>query len=157
MSYIPELIITVGIPGCGKSTWVNEHKGGAFVVCPDDIRREITGNITDQSQNDKVWAIAKTRVFAWLNNKYDVILDATNVSTKGRRSFIEGLPKCRLVAQCFPMAPEEAYARIKKDLDAGVDRSVVPEELVYRMYGEYLYTVKVLKSEGFMVFIKIKT
>ena len=153
MSYIPELIITVGIPGCGKSTWVNQHKAyvkklflykrlytlgrplcGAFVVCPDDIRKELTGDITDQSKNNEVWEIAKTRVRAWLNNKYDVILDATNVSTKGRRSFIEGLPECKLFAQCFPIAPEEAYARIKKDLDNGVDRSVVPEELVYRMY-----------------------
>jgi predicted kinase len=149
MLYTPELILTVGIPGCGKSTWVKENKGGAFVICPDEIRRKLTGKVTDQSKNDIVWIRAKDLVIENINTGYDVILDATNVNTTRRHEFLHGLPECRLFAKCFPIAPEEAYARIKRDLDAGIDRSAVPEELVYKMYGEFLYTMKVLKDEGF--------
>lgn len=145
------LTMTIGIPGCGKSTWVKRYVSShsCAVVCPDDIRRELTDNISDQTLNTQVWQIAKERVIGALTNGHDVILDATNVSTYHRNLFIQDLPPCNLLAKVFEVSPEVAYGRIAKDLKEGVDRSNVPEEVVYRMYGEFLYTKRVLKQEGF--------
>lgn len=147
----PNLILTIGIPGCGKDTWIKSFntREEYTVVCPDNIRKELTDNISDQSLNGKVWAIAKERVVYALKLGVNVILNATNVSTYHRNIFIDDLPPCNLLAKVFDVAPEVAYGRIAHDIRNGVDRSNVPEEVVYRMHGEYLYTVRVLKQEGF--------
>ena len=118
-----------------------------YVVSPDDYRRQST-NVSDQSVNLQVWLEAKDETRECLEHGTNVILDATNVNTKYRRDFISGLP-CKLVAKVFPVAPETAWERIKGDLFAGRDRAQVPEEKIYRMYGEFLYTTRVLSSEGF--------
>ena len=159
----PILLMLVGIPGSGKSIWLNSLKktirdGGKyllyneipfFAVCPDNIRKQLSGNISDQSINIQVWQEAKDRTRGCLEHGTNVILDATNVNTTYRRDFISGLPPCRLLAKIFPVTPEIAWERVKSDLFAGRDRAKVPEETIYRMYGEYLYTTKVLTSEGF--------
>jgi predicted kinase len=154
----------IGVPGSGKSHWLNSlekkcmdgetyllFKGIPFlVVCPDTIRQSL-GSISDQSQNVLVWKKAKDSVIGCLENGTSVILDATNVNTAYRRDFISGLPKCRMLAKIFHATPAVAWERVKKDLTLEVDRAAVPEETIYRMFGEFLYTVKVLSSEGFEI------
>lgn len=147
---LAKFVMLIGIPGCGKSTWVNEQKG-YIIVSPDSIRLELTGDITNQICNGKAWAIAFQRIQEALINGKNVILDATNVNTFYRRQFLQDLPKCKLQAKVFQVEPAEAYKRIKKDLDLGVVRSDVPESVVYKMHANLLDTLKpgVLESEGF--------
>jgi predicted kinase len=145
----PDFIMTIGIPGCGKSTWIKTLSGEEALVCPDSIRKELSGDISDQTLNTKVWVIAKERVVGALKAGHDVILDATNVSTYHRNLFIKDLPPCTLLAKVFDVEPAVAYGRIAHDVKNGVDRSNVPEDVVYRMYGEFLYTKRVLSKEGF--------
>jgi predicted kinase len=141
--------MTIGIPGCGKSTWVKSQSG--VVICPDNIRQELSNNISDQTLNENAWTIAKQKVIETLKSNKDVILDATNVSTYYRNLFIKDLPPCYLIAKIFNIKPQVAYNRIVKDIKNNVCRSNVPEEVVYRMYGEFLYTKKVLANEGFKI------
>jgi len=49
---LPELIFTVGIPGSGKSSWINSQKGYE-VVSLDDIRKSM-GNVSDQTKDNEV-------------------------------------------------------------------------------------------------------
>lgn len=158
----PVFLVLIGIPGSGKSTWLAglEKKSlieakyvivnnlSFTVVCPDTIRQRLS-HISDQSQNDLVWQKAKERTIDRLERGVNVILDATNVNTSRRQEFIKGLPPCRKVAKVFSVGPEQACLRIKKDLDEKKQRSDVPEEAVYKMYGEFLYTIRVIASEGF--------
>jgi predicted kinase len=150
---IPNLILLVGLPGSGKSTWVEttQENGNYITICPDRIRKELYGNMTDQSHNIEVWAEAKTRTIAGLNAGKTVLIDATNVSTFYRKIFIQGLPDCKLQAVLFEVPPEDCWKRVKKDIDSGKDRAKVPEEVIYRMYEEFLYTKKVIESEGFEI------
>ena len=32
------LVVTRGIPACGKSTWIEDHELGAYTISPDAIR-----------------------------------------------------------------------------------------------------------------------
>jgi len=147
----PYFILLVGIPGSGKSSWALKIlNADTQIVCPDNIRRDIGDNISDQFVNTEVWAIAKQRVIDYLNSGKNVILDATNVNTLYRQDFMEGLPDCTLIAKLFAIEPEVAYERIQKDLKSK-DRADVPEHVVYRMYGEFLYTAKIIENEGFEV------
>jgi predicted kinase len=170
MNNEPILLLLIGIPGSGKSTWLAGHhlipaplrlgqdedkfvivNSFSFtVICPDMIRQSLS-DISDQSQNILVWQEAKTRTMDLLERGMNVILDATNVNTSRRREFLTGLPTCKKMAKMFYVNPETAYQRIKKDLEENKLRSNVPEEAVYRLYGEYLYTLRVIKSEGFEI------
>lgn len=160
----PKFLMLIGISGSGKSTWLNKlektiRDGGTYlmfegdpyhVVCPDNIRKRL-GNVSDQSQNIRVWMEAKDDTLECLVHGTNVILDATNVNTTNRRDFISGLSHGKKLAKIFPVIPELAWERVKRDIITGTDRANVPEEAIYRMYGEYLYTVKVLPSEGFEI------
>lgn len=145
----PSFTMLIGIPGCGKSTWLKFNAEDSYVVNPDSIRKELSGDVSDQSINTKVWTVAKERVVDALEKGKDVVLDATNVSTYHRREFIKGLPLCYLYAKVFECDPETAYARIKKDIDAGVDRADVPQNVVFRMYAQFLQTKEVIGQERF--------
>jgi predicted kinase len=149
LSMKPTFIMMIGIPGCGKSSWILKNYYRATIISPDAIRKELSGNISDQSLNVQVWVVAKERAVAALKAGKNVIIDATNVSTMYRREFIKNLPECVLCAKIIECDPETAYSRIAADIAKGIDRANVPDEVVYRMYGEFLYTKKVIESEGF--------
>ena len=146
-------IMTVGISGSGKSFWLKDYQNddSTIIVCPDNIREELTGNISDQTQNGKVWSIAKQRVIDGLNAGKTVILDATNVDGKSRRNFVAGLPPSILKAKIFNVDPKEAKRRIKKALENGENRSTVPENIVDKMHEKFVSqsTPEKLKEEGF--------
>jgi predicted kinase len=59
------------------------------LVETDAIRVELTGNAEDQSQNGKVFAIAKKRINDYLSNGNNAIIDATSLSVKDRKEWIE--------------------------------------------------------------------
>lgn len=137
-SSLPSLIMMVGIPGSGKSSWIAKNKPeNAIIVSPDDIRRELSGNVSDQTQNAKVWYLVKERTIAALKAGKDVILDATNVASKSRKRFLEGLPPHRLQAKRFEGDPEETYQRIRKQIENGEDRADVPHSAVLSMYEQF--------------------
>ena len=151
----PQFIMTVGIPGSGKSTWIGSQTEdeSTIVVCPDLIREELTGSVSDQTQNGKVWWIAKQRVIEGLNSGKNVILDATNVDGKQRRKFLQGLPSgIGLKAKIFNVDPEEAKRRIKEQIDKGENRSDVPPHVIDKMQAKFENsTPEKLKEEGFEV------
>lgn len=77
------LILTVGLPRSGKSTWA--RKQNLPVVCPDSIRLALHGQRFQTLAEPLVWAIAHIMVHAlFLAGHTTVILDATNI-TKSRR------------------------------------------------------------------------
>jgi hypothetical protein len=55
-----------------------------------------------------------------------------------------------MVAKFFDELPHICCGRVREAIEKGIDRADVPDEVIYRMYGEYLYTKKVYVSEGFV-------
>jgi predicted kinase len=87
----PILAVMIGISGSGKSTYANGLKTslGAQLVETDAIRLELTGNAEDQSQNGRVFEIAKTRVNNYLSQGKNTIIDATSLNIKERKDWID--------------------------------------------------------------------
>ena len=71
-----KLLITVGISGSGKTTFRNTLENYKC-VSPDDIRKEITGDISNQEKNSEVWIRAYERLRTYLECGFDVIFDST--------------------------------------------------------------------------------
>lgn len=138
------LYITVGIPGSGKSTGIVKlaEKTGAIIICPDDIRKVVSGNAADQTDNEKVWKIAFSRLHKSLEDGKSVIFDATSVYPKARKPLIKIGKKydCEVVAYVFPVTLRTAIERQKNR-----DRKV-PDEVIKSFYDRFKMPST---SEGF--------
>jgi predicted kinase len=82
------LILTVGLPRSGKSTWALDQamQHGHVIVSPDSIRLALYGRAFCWESEPMVWAIAKYMVKSlFISGHPVVILDACSL-TQARRS-----------------------------------------------------------------------
>ena len=136
------LTIICGVPGSGKSTYVKRVAGPmTTIVCPDSIRKELTGSESDQSLNDEVFRVAYKRTADALGQGRHVIFDATNLTKKTRKTLIDIAWKthCKAVYFDVPLA-------VCLERNAKRDRHV-PEEVIRRMFTKYEHPTT---SEGFV-------
>ncbi len=84
------LMILCGPPASGKSTWGKKfaNKNNITYVSTDSIRAEIGSGENDQSISAAAFDIARNRVRTALSNGKSAMIDATNVSKKARRNWI---------------------------------------------------------------------
>jgi predicted kinase len=153
----PKFIIPIGISGSGKSRWIKSLEGQNYVVIsPDDIRRELTGSISDQSRNKDVFPLAFQRSVDALNQDKNVIFDATNVVSDLRIKMLNHLKQnvnkeFEAQAKIFDADPEISKERIKKDIESGVDRSNVPPEAIDRQHKNFLNDLNKIESDGYVI------
>lgn len=132
---MPDLIILMGVPASGKSTWAEERavKGSIRVVSSDGIRALYFGDINDQSHNSEVWEIVYDMTdFALSMGEY-VILDATHASKRVRAKSIEAGRKAdaRVLGVYFPISVVEAKIR-----NLARDRTI-PDHVIDRMARQF--------------------
>lgn len=116
------LILTIGIPGSGKSYWVNEYIKThplTYVVSNDKLRQELTGTdlCVDPSQNMMIYEEARRRTKKILedpNSKGgmgpEIIIDATNVDVDEWLRYKE-IGASVIVAKVFDISVDEAMKR----------------------------------------------
>lgn len=110
MRDLPVLLMPVGLPRAGKSTWARST--GVPVVNPDSIRLALHGQVFYAPAEPLVWGHAKLMVASlFLAGHKVVVLDATNVSTQRRAEWLSKEWTCRYV--CF-----------KTSLDVCLERAV---------------------------------
>lgn len=83
--------ITIGAPGCGKSTWATKfvaENPNTVLLCPDTFRAKFGWGEGDQSVSGKAFAEVKRLMGEALDEGKDVVIDATNMYRKTRRDFI---------------------------------------------------------------------
>ena len=87
----PTMWVLVGLSGSGKSTIATQianENPNTIIVSSDAIREELTGNYEDQEHNEEVFKIFHNRIRKNLENKKNVIADATNLTMKSRRAIM---------------------------------------------------------------------
>ncbi len=148
----PYCIITVGIPGSGKSTWrkafVSKHPEWKYIN-PDEIRKQVTGSQSDQSKDALVWRRVYSILTQNLNEGIDTIFDSTAVNTK-TQAMIEKTAKAQnaiVLYKFFYCEPETCISRIEKDIEMNVDRSAVPSHVVFSMYERYKQAFERVKEQ----------
>ena len=87
-----KLIVLVGLPGSGKSSYANnvllEADKNTVLHSSDNIRQELFGDASSQENNALVFETMHKRVKEDLRNGKTVVYDATNVTRKSRRGAI---------------------------------------------------------------------
>lgn len=140
-----KLIVPIGISGSGKSRLYKLKYNDYVKVCPDDIRKELTGDISDQSKNAEVFKLADRRIDDCIRNNKDCFYDATNLNTRFRKSFVnkyKDMDNVEIIYVVLPADVNVSNERIKKDLDNKVERSNVPYTVLLRQYEMYKETLK---------------
>ena len=135
------LFLTRGVPGCGKSTFVNKYlKNISLIVESDEIRLQLNGfdtnNKISQGNEQIVWKTIYSKVEKLLLEKHNVSLDATNVTkwsiTKVKQ--IAEKTNTRIIIINFSNISVETALQQNKNRLPIYKR--VPEEVILRMYKE---------------------
>lgn len=140
-------ILAIGIPGSGKTTVLTPlaQSRGFTYINRDDIREELLGDATDQSQNKRVWEEANRRTALALLAGRNVLLDATFIESWKRKDMISFLREhgaSRILGVKFTTPLEVAQERNQLR-----DR-VVPEHVLKDMH-ETLVSFPPTIEEGF--------
>ena len=79
--------MAVGIPGSGKTTYLKPYaqQTQAAYICADDIRQEILGDPSDQTQNARIWEIVYARAQQALQSG-SVVIDGIGTDPAYRRN-----------------------------------------------------------------------
>lgn len=139
------IVMPIGISGSGKSRLYNISYSDYEKVCPDDIRYELTGNISDQSCNGSVFKIAEARIDQCVILNKNVYYDATNLNKKLRKKFVEkyrGTEGVKIVYVVLLADIELSNERIRKDIDEHKNRSDVPYDVLERQMKMYEENIK---------------
>lgn len=134
MVKITEFIMFVGLPASGKSTYAEELKGrGYHIHSSDVIREELTGDVNAQDKNTDVFTVLHKRVKDDLGNGISCVYDATNMSMKRRKAFLDEIKKygCRKKCVLFVIPVE-----VCKERNANRERKV-PDEVFDKMIKQF--------------------
>lgn len=136
------VILTIGIPGSGKSTWVKHYLQShplTRLVSTDAIRKELTGEYQcNPDQNEMIHDEARRRVKQYLDDwgkssndiglGPEIIVDSTNVDLDEWIKYKQ-LGSTIILAKVFDITPEESMNR-QKNRSRIVPKSVVEDKWV---------------------------
>lgn len=154
----PTLILLVGIPGSGKSTYaenyISEYPKTPVHLSSDKIREELYGNESIQGNPAEVFALMQKRAVEALNEGHDVLYDATNVTRKDRSSIIGICPKFAKIEAHIIWAPIEECIKRDSARDRTVGKEVI-DRILKRFqapyYDEGIDDIKIIRPNDFDV------
>lgn len=120
----------MGLPASGKSTIANTLSNELIVHSSDALRKELYGNENNQENNNEIFLELHKRIKEDLRKGRNVVYDATNISKKRRKAFLQELKHIECTKFCICMM--KPYKDCLKD-NAERDR-VVPVDVIKNMY-----------------------
>jgi predicted kinase len=144
----------VGPSGSGKSTWIKQFlaKHPDFkVVSMDEMRKRLTGDISNQSKNEEVYSTSINNAKKFLQSGKNVIWDATSVSEKAReklRNALADVPHEHYYKVMPALEKKVLMSRVRDDIKAGKERSNVPEFAIDKQMAAFKADVNKIKKEN---------
>lgn len=153
------LYIVCGIPGTGKSTYIQAMFPETKVVSSDIIRRQYFQSLrvahdeeSREKNNDLVFALYHTEIRSTLDYGRSVVADATNLTVTSRAQ-LRAIASSR-DADAILILFTNVIQAMKRNRERDAD-SVVPEAVMTKMIQKYWATLKDLPDEQYATVIKI--
>lgn len=151
----PTLILLVGIPGSGKTTYAKkyiEQAANTVHLSSDSIRKELYGDESIQGNPADVFSLMQKRAIEALNNGQNVLYDATNITRKDRSSIIGICPKFAKIECHIIWAPIEMCIERDAVRDRTVGKKVI-DRMLKRFQAPFvdegIDEIKIITPEGF--------
>lgn len=126
-----KFIVIAGIPGSGKSFYAKKlaQEIDAEIVCPDTLRKEVTGSESDMSRDGYIWGSLveeRIKLIVLIRDK-SVIFDATQINRKARKSITYIAKQLKNIdLECHYFEPDVKVAKFQ---NLKRDRKV-PENII---------------------------
>lgn len=116
---MPTLSMLVGVPGSGKSTWIQNQKfNNTVIISSDDIIEKIakeqgkTYSEVFKTEIKNATAQMNLELQAAISSNKDIIWDQTNINKNTRRSKLLSIPNAyKKIAVVFPIPSPTELAR----------------------------------------------
>ena len=153
------LYLMCGVPGCGKSTWINKHKiESDIVISRDVVRFSLIKEHEDYfSKEDLVFATFIDQINEAIDNKANTIfVDATHLNETSRNKVLDRLHLSDEV-KVIPVFIKEKLETCLYRNSLREGRSNVPEKAIIRMYNslhapsfneKHYYSSIIIVNEG---------
>ena len=126
----PQVVLTFGVSGSGKSTWIARHLSDYEIISLDSLRQSVLGDRSIQKQNSKIVAMAKEKLKLALRSKSNVVWDATNLRRDFRQQVVQIARKYgALVTLVVFHCPESSYASRNQQRRHSIPSGVLRKQL----------------------------
>lgn len=157
--YQPEIFVLIGLPGSGKSTWIEMHFGNTsnyMVISSDNHVERLckADGITYREGFDKHVKEAtnclKNDLKYAIDNNMSIIWDQTNMAAKKREGILKDIPShYKKIAVEFSVDDVELQRRLQ-DREEKTGK-YIPDHVIKSMKGSYQPATR---KEGFDMIIK---
>lgn len=124
-----EVVVTAGLPGAGKDTWIRKNLPDWPVISLDAVRKEL--GISPRDDQGRVAQVARERAKELLRRQRSFIWNATNVTRMMRRRVLD--LALAYHARTRIVYVEAPFATI---LSRNRTRESVPEGIIYRLLSK---------------------
>lgn len=151
-----KLILLVGLPGAGKSTYAHrlmeQLTESSLWLSSDSIRKELYGDESIQGDPNKVFRVMHQRARASLTDGVTVIYDATNVNRKSRKQIISIAKALRVTIEAHIVwCPYEICLQRDVTRDRVVGEGII-KRFLYRWetpyYDEGIDTIVLVNTDS---------
>lgn len=144
----PELIILMGLPGAGKSSFYRKNFSAYKLVSKDQMKSKKHKSL-----------IQKKQIKQYLKEGHSVVVDNTNVTRLLRKELVDIAHsfEARVILYYFPLSVNESLK-----LNEGINRVIVPKVAIYTFKSQLehpefhegfdeQYQVKMISPEEFEI------
>jgi predicted kinase len=131
------IIVLAGPSGSGKSTYADKiaKERGFVVISPDECRKELTGDASDQSKNAFIFnTLLPIRINGAHTQGMGAIIDATSTTRKARKLLIDYAKVAGYTRiECHVVHADEATCQAR---NAARER-VVPQKIISQQFARW--------------------
>ena len=140
------LVVLVGSPGAGKSTWARRHFQWSEIVSSDVFRMLLTDDENDMSVTREVFQLVDRVALARLRRGRLTVMDSINGRPARRRKLVQLAHQlnCRAVAVSFELPLEVIVSR-----DRTREGRTLGTDTIARIWHDVLRDLANIDQEGF--------
>jgi predicted kinase len=137
------LIVTRGIPACGKSTWIEDQELGPYTISPDAIRLLYSAPVLlengdlaiSQDANKVVWKMVMETLESRMKDGHFTVIDATHTTEKALNKYVQLAKQYHYRLVCVDFSHIDLNTCIGRNARRD-DFKKVPDDVIERMHEQ---------------------